>query len=93
MDGVLDNLPSTVAYQNDILFRTASKDLVHRVSAVLEILEDENITVNAEEPLLVSAEFYFLGHLITSVCIRPGPQIAEKILSRRSRTNDRKELQ
>jgi transposase InsO family protein len=79
---ILKDIPGVLVYQDDVLLHAPTTDaLARRLSAVLNRLDEKDVTINRSKSILNSTEVKFLGHLISSDGIRPDPDIAKKILS------------
>lgn len=79
---ILKDIPGVLVYQDDVLLHAPTSDaLARRLSAVLNRLDEKDVTINQSKSTLNAKEVKFLGHLISSDGIRPDPDIAKKILS------------
>ena len=82
IEALLKDIPGVLIYQDDILLHAPSSDiLAKRLSAVLNRLDEKDVTVNRTKSILSTDKVKFLGHLISADGIRPDPEIAKKIQS------------
>ena len=88
MDQMLDGLPGTCAYLDDIMVagRTLS-EAKNRLSAVLSRLNDHNVRINVNKSRFVQCNVEYVGHGISSHGITPTREHFEAIQKIKSPTN------
>jgi cleavage and polyadenylation specificity factor subunit 1 len=80
MDSLLGNLPFAFVYLDNILVASPSAaEHQHHLAAVLSVLQDNGLVVNAEKCTFCQPSMEFLGHSIGPSGIRPLPSPVQAI--------------
>ena len=88
MAEVIEGLEGVVCHIDDLLvWGRDQEEHDARLHGVLQRLEKAGITLNVDKCELSKSEVVFLGHIITSVGIRPDPRKTDAIMEMKEPTN------